>query len=183
MTLTWLPNAVTFARCGLALGVAWLIVTLPTGSIWPALAFILVALTDFADGWAARKFDAVSALGAFLDPVADKLLVGFSLLAIAAVHDWTLLLLIPSALIIVRDLIATGLRLLPSVDMPVSKLAKWKTAIEMVGIVTLLLAGPASRAVVWNIGLGLVWLAAALSVYTLGLYVGAVLADAKRPRS
>lgn len=183
MTLTWLPNALTFARCGLAMGVAWLIVTLPTGSIWPALAFILVALTDFADGWAARKFDAVSALGAFLDPVADKLLVGFSLLAIAAVHDWTLLLLIPSALIILRDIIATGLRLLPSVEMPVSKLAKWKTAIEMVGIVMLLLAGPVSSAAVWNTGLGLVWLAAALSVYTLGHYVGAVLADAKRPRS
>ena len=183
MTLTWLPNVLTIARCGLAFGAAWLIVAAPIPSVWPAIAFILVAMTDFADGWAARKFDAVSAFGAFLDPVADKLLVGLGLLAISASRDWSIILLVPALLIITRDLIATGLRLVPALDMPVSRLAKWKTAIEMVGIVTLLLAGPIASAMVWTSGLVLTWLAAALSVYTLGLYGGAILADAKRPHS
>ncbi|MEL7101056.1 MAG: CDP-alcohol phosphatidyltransferase family protein [Pseudomonadota bacterium] len=116
-------------------------------------------------------------------PVADKLLVGLSLLALAATRDWALLLLIPSLLIILRDLIATGLRLVPSVEMPVSRLAKWKTALEMVAIVALLLAGPLALEIVWTAGLIVLWLAALLSVYTLGLYLGALLAESKRPRS
>lgn len=183
MTLTWLPNALTLTRIALAFAVAWLILTLPASSIWPVIAFVLVALTDFVDGLAARKLNAVSALGAFLDPVADKLLVGLSLLALAATRDWALLLLIPSLLIILRDLIATGLRLVPSVEMPVSRLAKWKTALEMVAIVALLLAAPIALQMVWNAGLIVLWLAALLSVYTLGLYLGALLAESKRPRS
>ncbi|MEM9180176.1 MAG: CDP-diacylglycerol--glycerol-3-phosphate 3-phosphatidyltransferase [Pseudomonadota bacterium] len=182
MTLTWLPNTLTLARIGLALAVAWLILTLPAPSIWPLIAFIFVALTDFADGWAARKLNAVSALGAFLDPIADKVLVGLSLLALAATRDWNNLLLIPSLLIILRDVIATGLRLIPAVEMPVSKLAKWKTALEMLAISTLLLAGPLAREMLWDTGLVIVWLAALLSVYTLGLYLGALIADGKRPR-
>lgn len=183
MTLTWLPNALTLARIGLAFAVAWLIVALPSDSAWPVTAFILVAMTDFADGWAARKLNAVSALGAFLDPVADKLLVGLSLIALAATQTWAILVLVPGLLIISRDLIATGLRLVPSVDMPVSRLAKWKTALEMIAIVTLLLAGPTALPVLWYAGLVVLWLAALLSVYTLGLYLGAVIADTKRPRS
>lgn len=183
MTLTWLPNALTFARIALAFAVAWLILTLPAPSIWMAIAFVLVALTDFVDGLAARKLNAVSALGAFLDPVADKLLVGLSLLALAATRDWALLLLIPSLLIILRDLIATGLRLVPAVEMPVSQLAKWKTALEMVAIVALLLASPLALELVWTAGLIVLWLAALLSIYTLGLYLGALLAETKRPRT
>ncbi|GAB5456931.1 MAG: hypothetical protein Hens2KO_31600 [Henriciella sp.] len=52
MSLNWLPNTLTIARCLLAGGVAWLILELPGGSLWPFLAFILVAATDFLDGWA-----------------------------------------------------------------------------------------------------------------------------------
>lgn len=183
MTMTWLPNTLTLARIGLAFAVAWLILTLPAPSIWPLIAFIIVALTDFADGWAARKLNAVSALGAFLDPIADKVLVGLSLLALAATRDWNNLLLIPSLLIILRDVIATGLRLIPAVEMPVSKLAKWKTALELLAIAALLLAGPMASGGLWDTGLVIVWLAALLSVYTLGLYLGALIADGKRPRS
>ena len=183
MTFTWLPNALTLTRIALAFAVAWLILTSPASSRWPVIAFVLVALTDFVDGLAARKLGAISALGTFLDPVADKLLVGLSLLALAATRDWALLLLIPSLLIVLRDFIATGLRLVPSVEMPVSRLAKWKTALEMVAIVALLLTGPLAIEIVWTAGLIVLWLAALLSVYTLGLYLGALLAETKRPRS
>lgn len=182
MSLNWLPNTLTIARCLLAGGVAWLILNLPAGSLWPFFAFILVAATDFLDGWAARRLNAVSKFGAFLDPVADKLLVGLSLVALTLLAEGQWVLLIPTAVIILRDTIATILRLFPSIEMPVSQLAKWKTALEMVGIAALLLAAPLGSQLVTQAGTLLVWVAAALSVYTLGLYVGAVIADVKRPR-
>lgn len=181
MKLAWVPNALTIARCILAVGVAWLILVQPASSYLPVSAFILIALTDFLDGWAARRLNAVSAFGAFLDPVADKLLVGFSLLATAYLQAWAWALLVPTLAIITRDIVATGLRLMPSIEMPVSQLAKWKTALEMIGIVALLLAGPLAVGAVWTIGLVVIWLAAALSIYTLGLYVGALIATRKRP--
>lgn len=183
MNLTWVPNALTLARCVLAVGVAWLILTQPATSLVTAAAFVLIAMTDFLDGWAARRLKAVSAFGAFLDPVADKLLVGFSLVALAYLQSWAWVLLIPTLAIVGRDIIATGIRLFPSIEMPVSQLAKWKTALEMIGIVTLLLAAPLAISAVWTVGLAIVWLAAALSVYTLGLYVGALIAKPKRPHS
>jgi CDP-diacylglycerol--glycerol-3-phosphate 3-phosphatidyltransferase len=183
MTLTWVPNALTVARCVLAIVVAWLILVQPVESFIPAVAFIVVALTDFADGWAARRLNAVSAFGAFLDPVADKLLVGTSLFALVSLNNWAWPLLVPTLAIVIRDVLATGLRLIPSIEMPVSKLAKWKTALEMIGILGLLLAAPFSIGAIWTIGLIIVWLAAALSVYTLGLYCGALLAESKRPHS
>lgn len=182
MPLSWLPNSITLLRCGLAFGVGALILWSDRTSWLPLMAFGLVAATDFIDGWLARRLKAISALGAFLDPVADKLLVGISLLAITHLGHWTLTLVIPAVAIVVRDLIATGLRLVPGVEMPVSLLAKWKTAIEMFGIAALLAATPSSLPIIWAIGLALVWGAAALSIYTLGLYLGAHLANRKRPR-
>ena len=182
MSLKWLPNTLTIARCLLAGGVAWLILPLPATSFLPLIAFILVAMTDFLDGWAARRFDAISKFGAFLDPVADKLLVGLSLVALTLLADGQWILLIPTVVIILRAAIATVLRLFPNIKMPVSQLAKWKTALEMVGIAALLLAAPFGSTLITHVGTVLVWVAATLSVYTLGLYLGAVIADVKRPR-
>lgn len=180
--LKWLPNALTLMRCGLSLLVGWLILQASDGSFVPFIAFVVVASTDFLDGWAARRLDATSAFGAFLDPVADKLLVGISLLALSQMQSWHLGLLIPTIAIIARDVIATGLRLVPKIEIPVSQLAKWKTALEMVGIGALLLAGGLMNTQIWQVGLVLVWAAAALSIYTLGLYLGALAPDTKRPR-
>jgi len=173
--LFWLPNALTLARCALAGGVAWLILTAPIGSIWPLIAYVGVAMTDFVDGFAARRLNAVSSFGAFLDPVADKLLVGACLIALTILRDYGLLLLIPTAAIVTRDVIATSLRLVPGISMPVSQLAKWKTGIEMVAIAGLLLALALGSAILWNMGLILIWLAATLAVYTLGLYIGTLI--------
>lgn len=181
MSLAWLPNVLTIARCLLAGVVAWLIITQPPTSVWPFVAFVAVAMTDFIDGWAARRLRAVSEFGAFLDPVADKLLVGSSLVALSYLQAWDMLLLIPSLAIITRDLVATGLRLIPSIEMPVSRLAKWKTALEMIGIGALLAASPLAFQPIWTLGLIVIWLAAALSIYTLGLYVGTAFAKPKRP--
>lgn len=172
--LSWLPNALTLTRCGLAGLVGWMVLTAPAQTYWPFLVFSLVAATDFLDGALARKLNAVSNLGAFLDPVADKLLVGFALAALTARQDGVLIYLIPTLVILSRDLIATGLRLIPSVEMPVSQLAKWKTGLEMVGIGGLLLAIGVQSQILTSLSLAVVWLAALLAIYTLGLYVGAL---------
>lgn len=174
--LAWLPNALTLARCGLAGLVGWLILISDGAGPWPFLAFVLVAATDFIDGRLARHWNAVSEFGAFFDPVADKLLVGISLAALVAVASGDLLYLIPAIAIIVRDLIATGLRLVPGLDLPVSQLAKWKTALEMIGIGAVLLAFLINKAVLTGLGLAIIWLAALLAIYTLGLYIGSLLA-------
>lgn len=176
-SFSWLPNALTLARCGLAIWVGWLIFTTSANSIWPFFAFVGIALTDFLDGYAARRLNAVSALGAFLDPVADKLLVGISLAALTLTRDGLLALAIPTLVIILRDIAATALRLMPGVEMPVSRLAKWKTAIEMLGISALLLASGLDLSGLWVAGLALIWVAAALAVYTLGLYLGTLIAN------
>lgn len=181
MSLVWLPNALTIARCGLAVFIAWLILSEPRESLLPLMTFVIVALTDFLDGWLARALNATSEMGAFLDPVADKLLVACCLFAICYLDSWSAELLIPVCLIVIRDISATGLRLFPRLSMPVSVLAKWKTALEMIGIGGLLLAMALPSPMLWVISVITVWLAAILSVYTLWLYLQAVRQDTKRP--
>ena len=158
----WLPNAITLTRCGLALLVGWLILQLGGGSVlevdpadtaeiqldypqywsslWPLLVFILTALSDFLDGYLARKLNAESEFGAFWDPIADKLLVAASLLALCHLYQWKLFLLIPTLIILTRDALVTAMRLIPNVNLPVSRLAKYKTAAEMLAISLLLFA-------------------------------------------
>ena len=108
--------------------------------ILPFVLFVLVATTDFIDGFAARRLNAVSEFGAWLDPIADKLLVAISLLGLCYVFDWWWAILLPTIAIIGRDVLITWLRSVHPVSLPVIRLAKWKTAFEMVGIGTVLFA-------------------------------------------
>ena len=163
---------------------------------WAMIAlglFLLAALTDFFDGLLARALDATSAFGAWLDPIADKLLVGLSLLALALATG-SLALTIPTVLIIARDSYVTWLRarLGGGFALPVMASAKLKTALEMAAI-GLLLASPVladylvgdlwrmahsgeivlthpAFAVPWRIGVAAVWMAAGLSVWTGAAY-------------
>ena len=174
MSLKWIPNALTLARCALAFVVGGLILGIgrEAPAHWLAFAmFVFVALTDFVDGYAARKLDAVSAFGAFMDPIGDKLLVAASLLALSANAGWSLWLVVPSAAIIARDLFVTLIRLRPNVSLPVTRLAKWKTAFEMLGIGGYLLGAALPHAGLLHVALGLILLAAAMSVYTGALYL------------
>jgi CDP-diacylglycerol--glycerol-3-phosphate 3-phosphatidyltransferase len=183
------PNILSLMRCGFALIVAWLILDLgrqaPLGrlaALLPFALFVIVALSDFLDGWLARRLDAVSAFGAFIDPIADKILVAAGLLAVCHVMGWPLLLVVPSAIILLRDTGVTLLRLVPNVSVPVSALAKAKTALELVGLggllLTLGLAGgrtddsPLALLTVSNLA---VMLAAGLSALTGWAYVRSVL--------
>jgi cardiolipin synthase len=139
---------------------------------WTALVlFVLAAITDYFDGYFARAWHQVSALGRMLDPIADKLLVSAALFMLVAkgTIGWDSVL--AAIVILSREILVSGLReFLASVrvSVPVSQLAKWKTAIQMIAI-GFLLAGPAGDKLVPYVtqtGTALLWIAALLTLYT-----------------
>jgi cardiolipin synthase len=139
---------------------------------WLALAvFIAAGISDFFDGYLARMWSQQSSLGRMLDPIADKLLVSSCLLMLAAedtIHGWSLLAAI---VILCREILVSGLREYLAelrVSVPVTRLAKWKTTLQLVAV-GFLSAGDAGDAVlpaVTHIGLLLLWLSALLTIYT-----------------
>lgn len=209
--LAWIPNALTISRCVFAalvlygaLNAAGAAAALKGAAgdealrlatmeqLWhqfALLGFISGALTDFLDGWAARQFKAESRFGVWLDPIADKLLVGCALLGLAlTLKSWVIY--IPAALIIARDVFMTWLRTRPEAAGVVapSQLAKLKTGTEMVAIACLMMPFALAPARVDEAVSGssmvavtaagamvvLLWAAAALSLLTASQYVRAV---------
>ena len=172
-----LPNLLTYGRIAAVPAVAACLfgVAIFEAGLWlrwVALAiFIAAAFTDLLDGWAARVYGEQSTLGRMLDPIADKLLVGASLFMLAAddtIKGWSLW---AALIILCREILVSGLREYLAelrVSVPVSRLAKWKTALQLVAV-GFLLAGPAGDQVIPGttlIGLSLLWLSAILTLYT-----------------
>ncbi len=145
---------------------------------WVALAiFIAAAVTDFLDGYLARRNRQATEFGRFLDPIADKLLVATALLMLAGFGRIAGFALIAAAIILLREIIISGLREYLGglkIAVPVSRLAKAKTAIQMVAIGVLIIGdvGPEALPVVL-IGEILLWLAALLTVITAYGYLRA----------
>jgi CDP-diacylglycerol--glycerol-3-phosphate 3-phosphatidyltransferase len=113
-----------------------------------AVLFMLASITDFFDGYLARYYKVQSNFGKCLDPIADKLLVAVSLIMLVNFSDQNLFILIPSIVIICREILVSGLReflATINVGLPVSRLGKWKTGIQMMAITALLLAGNGSE--------------------------------------
>ena len=139
---------------------------------WSALAiFVVASITDYLDGYLARKWEQGSAIGKMLDPIADKLLVSVALLLLAAegsIAGWSLWAAI---IILCREILVSGLReylAAVKVSVPVSQLAKWKTTMQLVAI-GFLLAGPAGDKIVPYIsetGIVLLWVSALITLYT-----------------
>ena len=139
---------------------------------WSALfIFTLASITDFFDGYLARIWEQSSALGRMLDPIADKLLVAACLLLLCAdqtIAGWTTWAAI---IILCREILVSGLREVLGefqVSVPVTRLAKWKTTVQMISI-GFLLAGPAGEKVLpycTEIGIALLWIAAIITLYT-----------------
>ena len=168
-----LPNVLTYARIA-AVPVVVLCFFVEgrlqstDAARWTAVAiFIIASITDFLDGYLARIWKQTSNIGRMLDPIADKLLVSACLLLLAAdgtIAGWALWAAI---IILCREILVSGLReYLASlkVSVPVSRLAKWKTTVQMFSIV-FLLAGPAGDKVLphaTEFGLVMLWLAAIL---------------------
>ena len=172
-----LPNILTYARIAaipVVVGcVFWeSILDGPMWLRWVALAvFIAAGVTDYLDGYYARIWDQQSAFGRMLDPIADKLLVSSSLLMLAAeetIHGWALL---AAVVILCREILVSGLREYLAelrVSVPVTRLAKWKTTLQLVAV-GFLIAGEAGDAVVpvvTKVGIALLWLSALLTLYT-----------------
>lgn len=139
---------------------------------WLALfIFVVAGVTDFLDGYLARAWAQQSSLGRMLDPIADKLLVSAALMMLAAqqtIAGWSLWAAI---IILCREILVSGLREFLaelSVSVPVTRLAKYKTVVQMVAI-GFLLAGPAGDQIFpWTTATGLIllWISALVTLYT-----------------
>lgn len=137
-------------------------------SAWACLTLYAIgALTDFFDGWVARKFQQESEFGRFLDPISDKIFVMTIMLMLVASgiisHIWVILILV----IMMREFLVSGIRefLGPkNVQMPVTKLAKWKTTAQMVALGFLIIGDVSSF--YWFAGIIFLCIATVLTVIT-----------------
>lgn len=137
-----------------------------TGQWLPLVIFVYASLTDFLDGYLARRWQVVSDIGRLLDPNADKLLVAVALTLLVQSGEASA---VAVSLILCRELFISALREFASsrqVIIHVTTLAKWKTAIQMVAVVVLLAAHASPQEAVQLAGQGLLWLATALTLLT-----------------
>ncbi len=164
-----LPNILTYGRIlSVPAVVGCFFIDSPVGN-WLAFSlFLLASITDFFDGYLARAWSQQSALGRMLDPIADKLLIAGCLLSLCAFDIITSWSLWAAVIILFREIAVSGLReFLASlqVSVPVTQLAKWKTALQMVALAVLLI-GPALNETIVNFGLILLWIAAFVTLIT-----------------
>lgn len=171
-----LPNILTLSRI--------LAVPILVALLWPAeqghqwrtgyaLAFLLYCLmgiTDYFDGYLARAKGAVSRLGIFLDPIADKIMVGAVILMLTATHDIDGPHIIAGLVILLREIAVSGLREFLAglqVSVPVSRLAKWKTALQLIALGALILGGALPGwPMIHIIGMVTLWASAILTLVT-----------------
>jgi CDP-diacylglycerol--glycerol-3-phosphate 3-phosphatidyltransferase len=141
-----------------------------------ALLFTIASITDYFDGWLARRMKLESSIGRFLDPIADKLLVGAVIVLLVHVKqdEWVL---VPGVLIVLREILVSGLREFLAeinVSVPVSRLAKVKTTAQMLAIFLLLLGDVGSGlGYVDYAGTAILWIAAILTLVTGYAYLRA----------
>tara|TARA_B100000214_G_C23770616_1_gene536569 strand:+ start:158 stop:709 length:552 start_codon:yes stop_codon:yes gene_type:complete len=140
-----------------------------------ATAFFLLAIvTDWLDGFLARKYKQETRFGAFLDPVADKLMISVALIVITQTypHFW---IVIPVSLIIGREILISALREWMahagvSAKVIVSSLGKWKTGFQMSSVITLILADGLNRFILVYLGVVLLYVAALLTLWSMIQY-------------
>jgi cardiolipin synthase len=168
-----LPNILTYGRIAAVPAlVACLYFLKGDLARWSAFGlFALAGITDWLDGYLARAWEQQSTLGAMLDPIADKLLVGAALMML--VYDGTIgqVSIWAAIIILCREILVSGLREFLAelnVKVRVSVLAKWKTTVQMVAL-AVLLAGPAAEKYFPGsemAGIALLWVAAVLTLWT-----------------
>lgn len=163
-----LPNLLTISRIVAIPVIIWLVfIDHPVARQVAFVLYVIACLTDYLDGYLARKMNIVSALGRMLDPIADKLLVGTLLIAFAHTgefnqqHTWL------AIAIMFREIAVAGLREYlgnAQITVHVSKLAKYKTTVQLVALAVFMLVPLVPN--VTLIASGLLWLAAGLTLYT-----------------
>ena len=187
-----LPNILTLSRIG---AIPLLVLLVAIGAPWAdaaaAALFAIAAITDYLDGRLARERLQLSDFGRILDPIADKLLVGATLMALVGFGHLPGWGIYPAIVIMLREILVSGLREYLAeirVGLPVTRLAKWKTGVQMAALGLLLLGIAGAR----SIGLGflpmawiggtLLWLAAGLTLATGWDYLNAGLRHVSAPR-
>ncbi len=186
-----LPNILTMSRIAT---IPVIVVLIAIGGQWGDLLawilFAVAAVTDYLDGRLAREMAQLSDLGRMLDPIADKLLIGATLMALVGFGHLPGWGIYPAIVIMLREILVSGLREYLAeirVGLPVTRLAKWKTGVQMVALGLLVLSAPGAGL----LGLGwlpmawlggtLLWMAAALTLVTGWDYLNAGLRHATKP--
>jgi cardiolipin synthase (CMP-forming) len=173
---TDLPNVLTLSRiAAIPLLVVLLALRVPGADFAACCVFAAAGITDYLDGRIARDRRQTSDFGRMLDPIADKLLVGATLMMLVGTARLSFWGLYPAIVIMLREILVSGLREYLAgvqVGLPVTRLAKWKTGVQMAALGTLV-AGDASAMVLgigWlpvsRIGEAMLWAAALLTLVT-----------------
>jgi|SRR5579872_558960 len=185
-----LPNILTFFRI-LVIPFLVLIFYLPVGwsHLGAAIIFALACITDWLDGYAARSLKLSTKLGAFLDPVADKLMVSVVLVLLVGEPQFQFISLpsivyavpvavitVPAAIIVSREIIVSALRewmaeIGKRTSVAVSHLGKVKTAIQMVALVVLLYCDAATNVFIVITGYALLYVSAVLTIWSMMIYL------------
>jgi len=180
-----IPNSLSLLRIGL-IPCFVIVFYLPFG--WARLAaaalFGLAAITDWLDGYLARRLGQTSKLGAFLDPVADKLMV-VVVLVVLLQTDPSIGLALPVAVIIGREITVSALRewmaeLGARTKVAVSSLGKLKTVAQMVAIILMILRGTVDGLPIYKTGYVLLYLATVLTLWSMVHYLWAAWPELKR---
>ena len=177
LTMLSLPNLLTLSRI-LAVPILVFLLWRPAPLDY-AITFVLyciVGITDYFDGYLARAWGNISKLGQFLDPIADKIMIGAVLIMLISsrkanpVPEIAGLNIIPALVILLREIIVSGLREYLAglqVSVPVSALAKWKTTFQLLALGALILGGAVpDQPWVHDVGIFSLWAAAALTLVT-----------------
>jgi cardiolipin synthase len=168
-----LPNVLTYGRIAAAplVGATYYI----PGNWGPWIAFtifVIASVTDYIDGYLARAWQQQSALGRMLDPIADKLLVSVAILVLAVDGMFDGTTFWAAVIILMREIFVSGLREFLAelrVSVPVTRLAKWKTTMQLIAVAALLIAPAlqgARQGFIVNIGLTFFWATAIVTLYT-----------------
>lgn len=171
-----IPNLLTWARIlliPLVVGVFYLPFTAAEQNLIATVAFLVAAITDWIDGWLARKLNQTSAFGAFLDPVADKLMVAAALVMLVELSRVDAML---AFIIIGREIAISALRewmanIGAAKSVAVSLIGKLKTIAQMTAIPMLLWHTPIGPIDVHLLGIWSLWVAALLTLWSMGYYL------------
>jgi CDP-diacylglycerol--glycerol-3-phosphate 3-phosphatidyltransferase len=187
-----LPNVLTLVRISvIPLLVFFFYVPAAWGHFAASLLFTIASITDWLDGYLARYLKQSTQLGAFLDPVADKLMVSIALVLIVAEPTFkyvsvtsgvvsipTVLITIPAAIIVAREIIVSALRewmaeIGKRTSVSVSSLAKVKTTAQMLALIMMLYCDNSTNAVLVFTGYLLLYAAAVLTIWSMLIYLKA----------
>ena len=164
-----IPNIITFIRIFLIPIILYLLFSEnPNIVLIAGLLFIVSSVSDYFDGYLARTLNQSSKLGTLLDPIADKLLIASVIVVLVDTGVISNIHVVPAIIILLREIAISGLREFLAklnTDMPVSKLAKYKTTFQMVSLSILIISlGFELNDLLWNIGLITLWIASIITL-------------------